>query len=221
MNQRIRLSIIAVTGVLLFSAYAHAEAQAQKKSSPSAEQPPQQELPNKTKQKISFKGIPLGKPGITKDLQKMCLRKKFNTIHDRCSFTDEKSTILVDYETLANAFALVTVSSDKALTKVVMDGSTQDMLALAKALEKKYGAPLKKNTIVKKEVGTQLDEGTFVLKEAEGAQLGKETFIWVDKQGSRITVESIYSDYDKGGVTIESSAWVAGQDASKKEGKKD
>lgn len=218
MNQRIRLSIIAVTGVLLFSAYAHAEAQAQKKSSPSAEQPPQQELPNKTKQKISFKGIPLGKPGITKDLQKMCLRKKFNTIHDRCSFTDEKSTILLDYETLVDSFALVTLSSDKAVVKVVIDGSTEQMLTLAKALEKQYGAPLKKKTIVKKEVGTEVDQGTFVMKEAEGAQLDKETFTWVDEQGSRITVESVYFDFDKGGVAIEAPS-LAAQGAAEKKAK--
>lgn len=207
MNQRFLLSIIAVTGALLFTSYGNAESQTEGKISPN--------------QTISFKGIPLGKPGMKDALQKMCKGKKFNSLNDRCSFTDEKSTILVDYETLANAFALVTVSSDKALIKVVMDGSTQAMLALAKALEKKYGMPLKKNTVVKKEIGTQLDEGTFVLKEAEGAQLEKETFVWVDKQGSRITVESIYSDFDKGGVTIESSASVAGQDTSKKEGKRD
>jgi len=210
MNQRTLLSIIAVTGALLFSNHGNAESQAQKKSSPSLEQ-----LLNKTNQTISFKGIALGKPGAKDALQKICKGKKFNTIQDRCSFTDESSMILLDYETLVDAIALVTLSSDKALVKVVIDGSTQEMLALAKALEKKYGKPLKKNTIVKKEIGTQTDKGTFALKEVEGAQLDKETFIWVDGQGSRITVESIYSDYDKGGVIVESSS-VAAQDSAEK-----
>lgn len=211
MNQRALLSIIAVTGALLFSNHGNAESQAQKKSSPSVEQ-----LLNKTNQTISFKGIPLGKPGEKDALQKICKGKKFNTIQDRCSFTDASSMILLDYETLVDAIALVTLSSDKALVKVVIDGSTQEMLALAKALEKKYGKPLKKNTIVKKEIGTQTDKGTFALKEVEGAQLDKETFIWVDDQGSRITVESIYSDYDKGGVIIESSSLAAQDSAEKK-----
>jgi len=215
MNQRILLSVIAVTGALLFSNYGNAESQAQKKSSPSEEQSPQKQISNKTKQTISFKGIPLGKPGTKDALQKMCTGKKFNTMNDRCSFTDERSMILLDYETLINAFALVTLSSDKALVKVVIDGSTQEMLALAKALEKKYGMPLKKKTIVKKEIGTQLDQGTFGLKEVEGAQLDKETFVWVDDQGSRITVDSIYFDYNKGGVVIESPS-VAAQDSEKK-----
>lgn len=215
MNQRILLSVIAVTGALLFSSYGNAESQAQKKSSPSEEWSPQKQISNKTKQTISFKGIPMGKPGTKDALQKMCTGKKFNTMNDRCSFTDERSMMLLDYETLINAFALVTLNSDKALVKVVIDGSTQEMLALAKALEKKYGVPLKKKTIVKKEIGTQLDQGTFGLKEVEGAQLDKETFIWVDDQGSRITVDSIYSDYNKGGVVIESPS-VAAQDSEKK-----
>ncbi|OGS94058.1 MAG: hypothetical protein A3H31_03075 [Gallionellales bacterium RIFCSPLOWO2_02_FULL_57_47] len=216
MNQRILLSIIAVTGALLFSSYGYAESQAQKKGSSSVEQPPQMQLSNKTTQTISFKGIPLGKPGVKNALQKICMGKKFNSMKDRCSFTDEKSMILLDYESLVDAIALVTLSSDKALIKVVIDGSTQEMLALAKALEKKYGKPLKQNAIVKKAIGTQLDQGTFGLKEVEGFQLDKETFIWVDNQGSRITVESIYSDYDKGGVAIESSASVAAQDSAEK-----
>jgi len=211
MNPRILLSIIAVAGALLFSSHGNAEPQAQKKSGSSVEQ-----LPNKTNQTISFKGIPLGKPGATDALQKICIGKKFNTISDRCSFTDEKSTILLDYETLVNAIAQVTLSSDKALIKVVIDGSTQEMLTLAKALEKKYGAPLKKNTVVKKEIGTQTDKGTFGLKEAKEAQLDKEAFIWVDDQGSRIIVESIYSDFDMGGVTIESSPVAAQGSAEKK-----
>lgn len=205
MNQRTLLSIAAVAGALLFSSYGNAESLSQK------------QLPNKTNQMISFKGIPLGKPGVKEALQKMCKGKKFNVINDRCSFTDEKSMVLLDYEGLANTIALVTVSSDKALIRVVIDGSTQQMLALAKALEKKYGKPLKKNTIVKKQIGTKIDEGTFMLKEAEGAQLDKETFVWVDDQGSRITVESIYSDYDKGGVVIESSSVAANDSAEKRE----
>lgn len=213
MNQRILLSIIAVTGALLFSSHGNAESQAQKKSGSSVEQ-----LPNKTNQTFSFKGIPLGKPGAKDALQKICVGKKFNTISDRCSFTDEKSMILLDYETLVDAIALVTLGSDKALVKVVIDGSTQEMLALAKALEKKYGKPLKKNTIIKKEIGTQTEKGTFALKEVEEAQLDKETFIWVDDQGSRITVESIYSDYNMGGVTVE-SAPVAAQNSAEKKAK--
>ncbi|MGC2047436.1 MAG: hypothetical protein WA635_02325 [Gallionella sp.] len=211
MNQRMLLSIIAVAGTLLFSSYGNAESHAQKKSGLSIEQPPQIQVSNITKETISFKGIPLGKPGIKDALQKVCMRKKFNTLYDRCSFTDERSMILLDYEILVDTFAVVILSSDKAIVKVVIDGSTQEMLALAKALEKRYGKPLKKNTIVKIEIGTQTDSGTFGLKEAAGAQLDKETFLWVDDQGSRITVESVYSDYNNGGVVIEASSSVAAQ----------
>lgn len=211
MNPRILLSIIAVTGALLFSSHGNAESQAQKKSGPSAEQ-----FPGKANQTFSFKGIPLGKPEVKDALQKICIGKKFNTISDRCSFTDEKSTILLDYETLVDAIAQVTLSSDKALIKVVIDGSTQEMLTLAKALEKKYGAPLKKNTVIKKEIGTQTDKGTFGLKEVKEAQLDKEIFVWMDDQGSRIIVESIYSDYNMGGVTIESPSVAAQGSAEKK-----
>ena len=204
MNQRTLLRVIAVTGTLLLSGYGNAESQAQ--------QPP---LTNKT---ISLKGIPLGKPGVTDALKKMCVVKKFNTMNDRCSFMDRKSMVLVDYETLANAFALITLSGDGALVNVSIDGSTQEMLTLAKALEKKYGKPLKKNTVIKKEIGTQLDTGNFVVKESEGNKLDKATFIWIDGQGTRITVESVYSDYDKGGVVIEASS-VTAQDTTEKKAK--
>lgn len=216
MNQRILLSVIAVAGALLFSGYGNAESQAQKKSGSPAEPPSQKQLSSKINQTISFKGIPLGKPGVKDALQKMCKGKKFNSMHDRCSFADKSNVILLDYETLIDAVASVTLSGDEALVKVVIDGSTQEMLTLAKALEKKYGEPLKKHTKVKVEMGVQLDTGAFVVKEAEGNQLDKETFIWVDGQGSRITVESIYSDYNKGGVVIESPSPVAAQDPAAK-----
>lgn len=214
MNQRIFMSIAAIAGALLFSSYGNAESQAQKKTSSSTEQLPQKSLSNKTLKAISFKGVPLGKPGVKDALQKMCRGKKFNTLNDRCAFADERSTVLLDYETLINSIALITLSSDKALLKVVIDGSTQEMLTLAKALEKKYGKPLKENTKVKKEIGIQ-EQGTFVVKETEGAQLDKETFVWEDDQGSRITIESIYTDYNKGGVIIQSSS-VSAQDPAKK-----
>jgi hypothetical protein len=204
MNQRILLSIIAVTGALLFSSYGNAESQAQKKSSPSVEQPPQKQLSNKIKGTISFKGIPLGKPGVKNVLQKMCKEKKFNSNNDRCSFKDERSQILLNYENLVDTFALVTLGSDEALIKVEIDGSKQEMLALTKTLEAKYGKPLKKNTKVDNMIGTQLD---------------KEIFIWVDDQGSRITVESIYYFDNQGRVVIESSSSVAAQDAAEKRAK--
>lgn len=204
MNQRILLSIIAITGALLFSGYGNAESQ------------PQKQLSSNTNQAISFKGMALGKPGVKDVLKKMCAGKKFNTLHDRCSFTDASVMILLDYETLADAFAVVVLDSEGALIKVGIDGSTQEMLALAKALEKKYGEPLKKKTIVKKAVGTLLDTGNFELKETEASQLDKETFVWVDNQGSRIIVQSIYSDYDKGGVVIETASAAARDPAEKK-----
>lgn len=213
MNRRTLLPIIAVSGALLFSGYGYAASQVQKKTGSSVEQSPQQQRSSKT---ISFNGIPLGKPGVEGALQKLCMAKKFNSMDDRCSFNEEGRMILLDYETLVDTIALVTVSKDKALTKVVIDGSTQEMLALAHALEKKYGKPQKQSSIVKKEVGTLLDTGNFELKEAEESQLDKETFVWVDDQGSRIIVESIYSDYDKGGVTIESTLAAAQNSAGNK-----
>ena len=204
MNQRILPSIIAIAGALLFSGYCNAESQAQKKSSPSIEQPPQNQVSNKTKEAISFKGIPMGKPGVKDALQKMCTAKKFNSNNDRCSFTDERSTILLDYENMVNAIAMVTLGSDKALARVEIEGSTQDMLALAKALEKKYGKPQKKSTVVENAIGIKQD---------------KDTFIWVDDKGSRIAINSIYYDYNKGGVVIESSSAVAAQDAAENKAK--
>ncbi len=202
MNQRTSLSIIVVIGALLFSSHGHAEL-------------PQKQISSNTNQTISFNGIPLGKAGVISALQKMCMKKKFNAMRERCTFTDNTSVILLDYEILGNAIATLTLGSDKALTKVVIDGSTQEMLALAEALEKKYGKPLKKSVIIKKEIGTQLDEKTFALKESKEAQLDKEIFVWIDDQGSRIIVESIYSDYNMGGVAIESSPAAVQNSAAK------
>lgn len=202
MNQRNLLSIIAVAGALLFSSYGYAESLAQNKSSPSIDQPSQTQVSNKTKGTISFKGIPLGKPGVKKALQKMCMEKKFNPKFDRCSFDDKSSQILLNYENLVDNFALITMGSDEALVKIEIDSSTPEMLGLAKALEAKYGKPLKNSTTIKNAIGTQFD---------------KDTFVWVDDQGSRITIESIYYDYNKGGVVIESA--VAAQEAAGKKAK--
>lgn len=215
MNQRILINV-AVAGALLFSSYGHAESEALKKSSSSTEQLPQKQISNKTLQAISFKGVPLGKAGVKDALKKMCKEKKFNTLNDRCSFADERSTVLLDYETLMDSVALITLSSDKALVKVVIDGSTQEMLTLAKALEKKYGKPAKQNAKLKKEIGIQ-EQGTFVVKETEGAQLEKDTFVWEDDRGSRITIESIYTDYNQGGVTIQSPPVSVQDTANKRE----
>ena len=200
MNQRHLLSIIAFAGALLFSGYGNAESDTQKKSSPLPDQP--QQASNKAKGTISFKGIPLGKPGVKKALQKICMEKKFNPKFDRCSFDDKSSQILLNYENLVDNFALVTVGSDESLVKVEIDSSTPEMLGLAKALEAKYGKPQKTSTIIKNAIGTQFD---------------KDTFVWVDDQGSRITIESIYYDYNKGGVVIESAS--AAQDTAGKKAK--
>lgn len=204
MKQRTLLSIIAVTGALLFSSYGNTESQAQKNSSFSAEQPPQKQLSNKTKGTISFKGIPLGKPGVKNALQKMCMEKTFNPKFDRCSFNDKTSQILLNYENLVDTFAVITLGSDEALIKVEIDGSTPGMLALAKTLETKYGKPQKEDTTVKNAIGTQQ---------------AKETFTWVDDQGSRITINSIYYDFNRGGVVFESSPPVAAQGAAEKKAK--
>ncbi len=204
MNQRILLSVIAVTGALLFSGYGNAESQAQKKSSPAAEQPPQKQFSEKTKGAISFKGIPLGKPGVKNALQKMCKEKKFNPEHDRCSFNENSSQLMLNYENMVDAFALVTLGSGDALIKVEIDSSTPELLGLAKALEAKFGKPQKTSTVIKNAIGTQFD---------------KDTFVWVDDQGSRITIESIFYDYNKGGVVIESAAAIAAQEAAAKKAK--
>ncbi|MDE2118536.1 MAG: hypothetical protein KGJ19_08065 [Betaproteobacteria bacterium] len=203
MKQRTLLSIIAVTGALLFSSYGNAEAQAQKKGGPAAEQP-QMQTSSKVKGAITFKGIPLGKPGVKGALQKMCMEKKFNPAHDRCSFNDKSSQILLNYESLVDNFALVTLGSDDALTKVEINSSTPELLGLAKALEAKYGKPQKTSTVIKNAIGTKFD---------------KDTFVWVDDQGSRITIESIFYDFNKGGVVIESAAAIAAQDAAAKKAK--
>lgn len=203
MKQRTLLSIIAVTGALLFSGYGNAEAQAQKKGSPAAAQP-QAQTSSKAKGMIAFKGIPLGKPGVKGALQKMCMEKKFNPEHDRCSFKESSSQLMLNYESLVDNFALVTMGSDEALIKVEIDSSTPELLALAKALEAKYGKPQKTSTVIKNAIGTQFD---------------KDTFVWVDDQGSRITIESIFYDYNKGGVVIESAAAIAAQAAAAKKAK--
>ncbi|HUW26904.1 MAG TPA: hypothetical protein VMW07_10325 [Gallionella sp.] len=204
MKQQVLLSVIAMAGALLFSGYGNAESQ------------PQKQISSNTNQVISFKDIPLGKPGVIDTLKKMCAVKKFNTMHDRCSFTDESIMVLLDYETLVDAFAVIVLDNNGALIRVEIDGSTQEMLTLAKALEKKYGEPLKKKGKVKKAIGILLDTGSFELKETEESQLDREAFVWVDDQGSRVIVQSIYSDYDKGGVVIESSLAAARDAAGKK-----
>lgn len=93
------------------------------------------------------------------------------------------------------------MSSDGALVNVEIDGSKQEMLALAEALTDKYGKPVRRNEQVENGLGTKFD---------------KDIFVWVDNQGSRITVESIHSKIDEGRVIIESAASVAAQAAAEK-----
>jgi len=206
MNQRNLLSIIAVTGALLISGYGATASYAQERKSNSSQQQPKI-TSNKTKETISFKGISLGKPGVKNVLQQLCLESEnnrpssYSPDKDVCSFKDARTLIWLSYGILGHSLGWITLGSDEALNKVEIDGSKQEMLALADALEAKYGKPIKKKEQVENGHGTKFD---------------KEIFIWLDNQGSRITVESIHSKVDEGLVVIESASSVAAQNAAEK-----
>lgn len=161
------------------------------------------ELPQKTKEPITFKGIPLGKPGVKDALKKMCSdnTNNNNEYSDKsaCSFEKERTLIWLTYGILGNSLGWITLSSDGALMQAEIKGSKQAMLALADALTAKYGNPAKKKDQVENGFGTKFD---------------KDIFVWVDNQGSQITVESIHSKVDEGRVIIESAASVAAQVAA-------
>lgn len=163
------------------------------------------ELPQKTKEPIAFKGIPLGKPGVKDTLKQMCLENKSNnndySNEPPCSFDKERTLIWLTYGILGHSLGWITLSNDGALVNVEIDGSKQAMLALAETLTAKYGKPAKEKDQVENGYGTKFD---------------KDIFVWVDNQGSRITVESIHSKVDGGRVIIESAASVAAQAAAEK-----
>lgn len=163
------------------------------------------EIPQKTKEPISFKGIPLGEPGSIDALKQLCLANKSNNSEysdkSACSFEKEKTLIWLTYGILGDCLAWITLSNDGALVKIEIEGDKQNILALAETLTDKYGKPTKNKDQVENGFGTKFD---------------KEIFIWEDSQGSRITVESIYSKVDKGRVVIESASSVAAQIAAEK-----
>lgn len=209
MNQRNLLSIIAVIGALLVSGCGD-KTDAKQNSSHSVEQQPQKEVVHKTKELISFKGIPLGKPGIKDALEAMCLENKTNIKilgRDACSFKnkDEPYLIWVNYGNLQgeyqNALGVFYLGSGGELNRIKIESQKVWLLDLVVILEEKYGKPEKIQSTVENRMGTKFEN---------------DTFVWVDDQGSRITVESIYSKVDEGRIIIESASSIAAQDAAGK-----
>jgi hypothetical protein len=49
-----------------------------------------------------------------------------------------------------------------------------------------------------------------------GEKFDKDIFTWTDNRGSRITVESIYSQVDRGRIVIDSASSVAAKKAAEK-----
>lgn len=194
------LSIITVAGSLAISISGCSKELPQKTNAPIAK-----ELPPKTKELISFKGIPLGKQGVLDALKQMCLENKGNNNEysdkETCSFGKERNLIWLSYGILSDNLVWITLSNDGALAKVEIEGSKQAMLALADTLAAKYGKPVTTKSQIENGYGTKFEQ---------------DIFVWVDSQGARITVESIYSKVDKGRVVIESGDSVATKAAAER-----
>lgn len=205
MNKRKLLSILVSTGVLFVFGYGFTNAYAQERKSNSGQQQ-SKDASNKTKEIITFKGIPLGKPGTKPEaveiLKKMCLEVKEN--QNECSFDGDSTVFGFDYGSLPAHGGAVMWAPDGSLMKVILTGSKSNMLVLAETLEAKYGTPLKRKMTVENKRGDQFDNYIF---------------IWEDNLGSRITVESISSDINTGQVAIDSARSVAIHDRSDKEKK--
>ena len=150
---------------------------------------------------ISFKGIPLDKPGVKEDLQKICREGAHNRSDDKCSFNKARTLIWLSYGLLSQNLAWIVLSNDDALVNVEISGSKVQMLALAEVLEARYGKPFKTTTQVENKMGTKFD---------------KEIFVWNDSQGSRITVDSMHDKIDEGRIVIDSASSVAVKKAADK-----
>lgn len=158
---------------------------------------------------ITFKGISLDTPNVRNSVVKLCEEDSSNRsqdiagmhIEDKCSLTESKTLIWLNYGILQKNMAWITMDSRNSLIKIEVMGSKEEMLAQAGLLETKYGQPVKSATQVENKMGTKFD---------------KETFIWIDSRGSRITVETMYEKVNDGRIVIESASAVALEKAAEK-----
>lgn len=68
------------------------------------------DIPQKTKELITFKGLPLGKPGVMEALKKMCSENTSNmneySDKDACSFKEERTLIWLTYGILGHSLGV-------------------------------------------------------------------------------------------------------------------
>lgn len=172
------------------------------------------EVPYKTKELITFKGIPLGQPGAKDALMKMCyeveenkhrFRPSWDThlSEDVCLFEEFPTQFIVkNYGNMVNKKANFSVSSNGTLLEIeFIKTYKESVLALAELLESKYGVPTRIRSTVENGMGTKFENITFV---------------WEDDQGSRITIDSMYEKIDQGRVLIQSSGSVAARNTAGK-----
>lgn len=155
---------------------------------------------HKTKELITFKGIPLGKPGSWGALQKLCLedgRNKDCSLDNGFLGNEGKAYVILASYGNMDLIGIFSLTSNSALDQVMATSSKQNILALAEILEVKYGKSEEIRSTVENGMGTKFE---------------KETFVWVDDQRNRIIIDSMYQKTDEGRILIQSAEQVAAGD---------
>ncbi len=208
MNQRDVLSVFAIAGALLILVFCAADSYAQEMKAGSGQQH-QRRASNLTKELITFKGIPFGKPAIKNALKTLCAGNDHNKGYgNRCSLETSSFNnatgfmFFVEYGPLEFNYGSFMLDHNEALSKLEINNvDTQELLELVANLTEKYGKPSK---------------ATSILVNGFGNKLEKNIYSWRDSEGTRISVESIYEKVGEGRVVIETASSIAAQDTAEK-----
>lgn len=163
-----------------------------------------------TKEAITLRGISFDEGDVRQQITEMCIsdatrggRKEADVKKEGywCTFDREHSMRLprFQYGNLGASFGSssgVLVAEDGVLLRFTTSALKGEILALAIALEEKYGKPIVAESEVRNGLGTKFD---------------KKTFVWVDARGTMITVESMYDRVDEGRVSIEARSYQTAQ----------
>ena len=167
------------------------------------------ELPGKTSELITLRGIQFDVSGSGDAIINLCLspsNKRYTTADLKkdetwCKIRADGRVAMpsFDYGNLSDYLAYASLDADGALKRFEITGHKSELLQLAEVLAAKYGAPQVIDSQTENRLGTKFE---------------KKTFVWLDKKGTRITVESLYERIDQGRVFIESASQVKLKEAA-------
>lgn len=135
-----------------------------------------------TKELITFKGVPFGKPGAKDALKRLCLAEAKSDTGDCTDSTAFRAT----YGTLQDQSTGFDLGEGEELRRLSMLIGSEEVPALVAMLTLKYGSPKTNSSILRNGLGTEFTNYVYRWVDREGTSLEVKTYL-IDSPNPLVT----------------------------------